>query len=161
MLKEILFNQSVRFGMPIYKHLKQHKLLLDTHVWFWLMIGDEKLSKTFITAVEKNIENDSILISAISTWELGMLVEKNRIELDIDCLDWVETALESRGVNLVPITPRIAIQSTRLPEISHGDPADKILIATAHEYNAVFVTHDQKILEYGKGRFINVYDPCK
>ena len=60
----------------------------------------------------------------------------------------------------MPITPRIAIQSTRLPENAHGDPADKILIATAHECNAVLVTHDQKILEYGKGRFIYVYDPC-
>lgn len=147
--------------MPIYKQLKQHKLLLDTHVWFWLMVGDEKLSKSFRDGVEKNIENESILISAISIWELGILVEKKRIELEMDCLDWIEQALENRGMNLVPITPKIAIQSTRLPENVHGDPADKILIATAHEYNAVLVTHDQKILDYGKGRFVYVYDPCK
>ena len=145
--------------MPIYKQLKQHKLLLDTHVWFWLMNGDEKLGRPFKDAVKRNIETESILISAISIWELGMLVEKKRIELEMDCLDWVEQALDSRGINLAPITPRIAIQSTRLPENIHGDPADKILIATAHEYNAVLVTHDQKILEYGKGRFVNVHDP--
>lgn len=147
--------------MPIYKQLKQHTILLDTHVWLWLMMGNEKLSNSFKKAVDRNIENESILISAISLWELGMLVEKKRIELEMDCLDWVEQALENRGINLMPITPRIAIQSTRLPEEIHGDPADKILIATAHEHNAVLVTHDQKILEYGKGRFINVFDPCK
>jgi PIN domain nuclease of toxin-antitoxin system len=151
----------MRSGMPIYKHLKKHKLLLDTHVWVWLMTADEKLSTSFKNIIERNSEKESILISAITIWELGMLVEKKRIELEMDCLDWVEQALESPGIDLVPITPRIAIQSTRLPENVHGDPADKILIATAHEYNAVFVTHDQKILEYGKGKFINVYDPCK
>lgn len=42
----------------------------------------------------------------------------------------------------------------------HGDLADRILIATANKYNALLVTHDQKILDYGKGKFIGVYDPC-
>lgn len=147
--------------MPICKQLKQHKLLLDTHIWFWLMIGHEKLNKVFKEAVNRGIEHDSILISAISIWELGMLVEKKRIELEMDCLDWIEQALESRGINLVPINPRIAIQSTRLPENIHADPADRILIATANVYNAILITHDQKIIDYGKGRFISVYDPCK
>lgn len=146
--------------MPIHKQLKQHKLLLDTHVWIWLMIGHENLSKAFKDSIKKNIENESILISAISVWELGMLVEKGRIELEMDCLDWVERALQNPGVRLIPLTPSIAIQSTRLPGITHTDPADKILIATAHENQAVFVTHDRKILEYGKGDFAHVYDPC-
>lgn len=146
--------------MPIFKHLKQHVILLDTHVWYWVMLGDKRLSKSFRNAIEKSAENESILISAISIWEFGMLVEKKRIELEMDCMDWVEQALGSQGINLVSLTPLIAIQSTRLPENAHGDPADKILIATAHEYHAVLVTHDQKILDYGKGKFINVYDPC-
>lgn len=87
-----------------------------------------------------------------------MLVEKNRIELDIDCLDWVEEAL-SMGINLIPICPKIAVLSSRLPGTVHGDPADKIPIATAYEHNAILISHDQKILEYGQGKFITVYDP--
>jgi PIN domain nuclease of toxin-antitoxin system len=146
--------------MPLLKKLKQHKLLLDTHVWFWLMIGDKKLNKIFFTAVENSVSEESMLISAISIWELGMLVQKQRIELEMDTLDWVEQSLESRKIMLAPITPRIAVQSSRLPENVQGDPADRILIATAHAYNAVFVTHDQKILDYGQGQYINVYDPC-
>lgn len=146
--------------MPVYKSLKKHKLLLDTHVWIWLMLGDERLNLSFRRAVEQYKEKELILVSAISVWELGMLVERKRIQLEIDCLDWVEQAFASSNVNLIPLTPRIAIQSTRLPETPHGDPADRILIATAHEYNAILITHDQKILDYGKSKFIGVYDPC-
>jgi PIN domain nuclease of toxin-antitoxin system len=146
--------------MPVYKNLRKHKLLLDTHVWIWLMLGDERLNLSFRRAVEQYKEEERILISAISVWELGMLVERERIQLEIDCLDWVEQALSSLNIALIPLTPRIAIGSSRLPEKPHGDPADRILIATAHELNAVLVTHDQKILEYGKSKFIAVYDPC-
>ena len=145
--------------MPVYKNLKKHKLLLDTHVWIWLMLGDERLNLSFRHAVEQYKDKERILVSAISVWELGMLVERKRIQLEIDCLDWVEQVFESSNVNLIPLTPRIAIQSTRLPETPHGDPADRILIATAHEYNAILITHDQKILDYGKSKFIGVYDP--
>lgn len=147
--------------MPVYKNLKQHKLLFDTHVWIWLMLGNECLSTSFRQAVEKYKEKELLFLSAISVWELGMLVERKRIELEIDCLDWVEQALEGSEITLLPLIPRIAIQSTRLPDNPHGDPADRILIATAHEHRAVLVTHDQKILEYGKGQFIGVFDPCQ
>jgi PIN domain nuclease of toxin-antitoxin system len=100
-----------------------------------------------------------ILISPISIWEIGMLVEKNRISIEMDVLDWVEQSLEGSGTKLVPISPRVAIQSSRLPGIIHGDPADRILVATAFEENAVLVTCDRQLLEYGKGRFISVYNP--
>lgn len=146
--------------MPILKNLHQHKVVLDTHVWFWLMQGDKKLSNSFKNSINKCREMDHVFISAISVWEIGMLAEKKRIEFNIDRMDWIELALNIPGVNLLPISPKIAIQSTRLPEEIHGDPADRILVASAHDQNAVLVTHDEKLLEYGKGRYINVYDPC-
>jgi PIN domain nuclease of toxin-antitoxin system len=144
--------------MPVHKSLGQHKLLLDTHVWIWLMLGDEKLSVSFRHTVEHYKEKELMFVSAISIWELGMLVERKKICLEMDCLDWVEEGL-GNGINLLHLTPRIAIQSTRLPENPHGDPADRILMATAYEHHAILVTHDQKILNYGKGKFIDVYDP--
>ena len=122
------------------------------------MFGDERLNTSFRRTIEKNKDKDLIFISPISIWEVGMLVQKKRIELEIDCLDWVEEALSR--VSLLTFTPRIAIQSTRLPENPHGDPADRILIATAYEHNAILVTHDQKIIDYGKSQFIGVFDPC-
>ncbi len=103
--------------MPLYKSLKKHKLLLDTHVWIWLMLGDERLSPSFRR-------------------EIG------------------------HSKKLIPLTSRMTIESPRLPENPQGDPAARILISSAHEYNAVLVTHDQKILDYGKRESVSVYDPC-
>ncbi len=145
--------------MPIVKQLKRHKLLLDTHVWIWVLMGEEKLKKSFISSLEAAAANDNIYIAAISLWEIGMLVERKRIELEMDCLDWIQQALDMPGINLMPLSPQIAVQSSRLPGSFHGDPADRILVASAFESKAVLVTHDQKILAYGKDKFIHVYDP--
>jgi PIN domain nuclease of toxin-antitoxin system len=145
--------------MPLVRQLKQHKLILDTHVWIWLMGGEPIFNSSFLKVVDHNQSHHNILISAISIWEVGMLVEKKRLELEMDCLDWIEQSLSSPGIKLSPLSPRIAIQSTRLPGNAHGDPADRILIATAHEEGAVLVTCDQKLLEYGKDPFVSVYNP--
>ena len=83
--------------------------------------------------------------------------EKKRIEIDMEVLDWIEQALE--GMELCPITPRIAIQSTKLAGEVHGDPVDRMLIATAFEKNAVLVTGDKKILQYAKGKLLSAFNP--
>ncbi len=145
--------------MPLLKDLKRHKLLLDTHVLIWLMQGNTVLSQPFRKAVNQSQDRDGILISAISIWEIGMLEEKGRIALGMDCFDWIDQMLSLPGMTLVPLSPRIAIQSSRLPGQPHGDPADRILLASAHEENAVLVTCDEKLLAYGHDRFINVYNP--
>ena len=145
--------------MSVLKKLQKRKLLLDTHVLIWLMTGDKSLSNTFKSAIDRCAKLENILISTISIWEIGMLVEKKRITLEMDRLEWIEEALNSPGIQEAPITPRIAMQSTRLPGKLHSDPADQILVATAREHSAVLVTHDAKILNYGNGRFINVFDP--
>ncbi len=145
--------------MPIVENLRQHKILLDTHTWLWVMIGDSILKPSFRKAFDNSLKIHSVLISPISIWEIGMLVEKKRIEIDMDTQEWVDQALDIPGIRLSAMTPRIAIQSTRLPGVLHADPADRILIATAHEENAVLVTCDEKILKYGKDKFINVHDP--
>lgn len=145
--------------MPILKKIQQHKLLLDTHIWLWVASRNPIISSNFLKLINHDHDHDGILISTISVWEIGVLVEKKRITLDLDCMDWIEIALKSPRITLATFTPRIAVQSTRLPGPIHGDPADRILIATAHEENAVLVTCDKKILAYGKDRFISVYDP--
>lgn len=145
--------------MPILKNLKQHKILLDTHVWLWAMAGSSRLSKGFALNFEKLLKQKRVLISPMSIWEIGMLVDKGRIELDIDVLEWVNQALGIPGIKLCPMEPRMIIQSTRLSGEMHGDPVDRLLVATAYEQNAVLVTCDQKILAFGKGKFITVLDP--
>jgi PIN domain nuclease of toxin-antitoxin system len=145
--------------MPVIKAIKQHKILLDTHVLIWLVNGDSAISQMFRKEVDLVSQKSSILISPITIWEIGMLVEKGRIELEMDCHEWVERILALPGIQLAPLSPRIAIQSTRLPGNLHADPADRILIATAHIEDAVLITADKKILAYGQDRFVHVHDP--
>lgn len=145
--------------MPIVSKILQHKILLDTHIWIWLLQGNTSLSVSFREAVDRLSLQEAILISPISIWEVGMLVEKKRISLEMDCMDWVQKALAIPGFTLAPISPRIAIESCRLPGEVHGDPADRLLLATAHEENAVLVTCDEKLLHYGKKGFIALHDP--
>ncbi len=150
----------MRSGMPIVDKILKHKLLLDTHIWIWLMNENPVFSDSFYTAIDRLSSQDGILISPISIWEIGMLVEKKRITLEMDCMDWIQKSLSAPGVSIAPLTPRIAIQSCRLPGNIHGDPADRILLATAHEENAVLVTCDEILLKYGKENFVFLYNPC-
>ena len=123
------------------------------------MTGSSILTKTFHLTFEKSLKSQGILISPMSIWEIGMLVEKKRIEIEMDTLDWIERALDTPGIDLCPITPRIAVQSTRLTGEVHGDPVDRLLIATAFEKNTVLVTCDRKILQYAKGKTISAFNP--
>jgi PIN domain nuclease of toxin-antitoxin system len=147
--------------MPILKELKQHKILIDTHVWLWAMAGSSALTKEFIQSFERILKFNGVLISPMSIWEIGMLVDKKRIEIEMDVMDWIEHSLDTPGVTLAPITPQIAIQSTRLAGTVHGDPVDRLLIATAHVENAILVTCDEKIIHYGKDKFISVHNPSR
>ena len=149
----------MRSGMPIVESLQQHQVIFDTHVFLWHMFGNSMLSIKFRKKIERIQKLHPVLVSPMSIWEIGMLSERGRISLEMDCLEWVEQALLDPGFTLSTLSPQIAILSSRLPGGIHGDPVDGILIATAFETHAVLVTCDEKILEYGKNHFISVHDP--
>jgi PIN domain nuclease of toxin-antitoxin system len=132
-------------------------LLLDTHVWIWLMNGDvEMLSPASRNAIVRASQIGKLRVSAITVWEVGMLEAKGRIRLTKGCLDWVNEALSAPGMALLPLSPEVAIESSRLPGSFHGDPADRILAATSRIYNAILVTQDSKLLDYGKENYLSV-----
>ena|SRR6266853_1272386 len=134
-------------------------LLLDTHVWFWLAEATSgKLSPTCLHRIRSASGAGGILISAISVWEVANLDAKKRVALSIGCHEWVREALRGPGIELVDLSPEIAIESTRLPEGFHADPADRILIATARNRNAILVTADRAILEYSRSKHVRVLD---
>ena len=145
--------------MPLVSELKQHKLLLDTHVWIWLASGNSILSPATRKAIDRAKDQEHLLISPISVWEISMLVERKRIVLDRDLADWLNQWIESPGILTAEFSFQVALLSNRLPGNLHGDLADRILIATAYHENAVLVTADEKILAYGKDSFISVYNP--
>lgn len=145
--------------MPIVKDIKQHKLLLDTHVWIWVAEGNPILSPAARKAVDRAKEQEHLLISPISIWEISMLVERKRIILEMDVTDWLKQWIELPGILNAEFSFEVAILSNRLPGVIHSDPADRILIATSYVESAVLVTADEKILKFGENHFISVYDP--
>jgi len=129
-------------------------LLLDTHVLVWLMFGDHRLREQGRDAIRRACREDRVLVSAITPWEIGILVSKKRIDLYRDVMDWVRDALSLPGVSLVPLSAEIAVGSTRLPWEMHADPADRILVATARNLGATLVTADRALLNMaGNGHF--------
>ena len=83
-----------------------------------------------------------------------MLEAKGRLRFAIPCIEWVKKALSAPGLLLASLTPEIAVESSRLPGGFHGDPADRIIAATARQIEAILVTNDQKLLDYGDSGFI-------
>lgn len=87
-------------------------------------------------------------VSAISCWEIAKLVEYGRLELPVSLDEWFDQALDYPGVQLLALTPEIAIESARLPGEFHRDPADQLIVATARVYGCPLVTSDEKIVNY-------------
>lgn len=131
-------------------------LLLDTHVWIWLVNGDATLGPRSQAALTAASVQGRLLVSAISVWELGRLEAKGRISLSQPCLQWVQQALSLPGIVLAPLTPEIAVESSRLPGSFHGDPADRILVATARVTGAAIATRDQRIIDYAAQSHLTV-----
>src|SRR5580658_2272894 len=133
---------------------RRPRLLLDTHTLIWSMNEGLKLGKVAKESIWVAGTEDGVLVSAITPWEIGLLVSKGRLTLNVDVMDWIRGALTVPGVTLVPLGPEIAVASTRLPFDIHADPVDRILVATARHLGAVLVTADRALLEIaGKGHF--------
>jgi PIN domain nuclease of toxin-antitoxin system len=119
-------------------------IILDTHAWIWWNSAPDKLSAAARAAIDGA---DQLGVSAISCWEVSMLVAKGRLGLDRDVLTWVQEALPEELVQLLPVSPTIAVRAGAL-ESFHGDPADRLIVATALELNGALVTRDGRIRDY-------------
>jgi PIN domain nuclease of toxin-antitoxin system len=134
-------------------------LLLDTHVWIWLLDGTPgKLSAACLALLRRGSREDRLWISPISVWEVATLESKKRVTLSMDCRSWVEAGLRAPGVRLAEFSPAVAIDSAHLPGQLHGDPADRILVATARQRKAVLVTKDAAILSYAALGHVSALD---
>lgn len=123
-------------------------VLLDTHVWVWLMEGRQGVRPEAVKLVERAADASSLRVSIISAWEIAMLEAKGRLSFDVPCEEWVVRAFGVPGLSLMPLTPTICVRSCRLPEVFPGDPADRLIVSTARELGAVLVTRDEEILRY-------------
>ena len=124
------------------------RYLLDTHTWIWWHLHPENLSSRAHAIIANPKSYEELLLSAISTWELCKLLEKNKLRLSLQGDIWMKKAFEALPLRVVPITPGIAWQSTTLPQPFHDDPADQIIVATARSEEAVILTRDKLIQGY-------------
>lgn len=125
-------------------------IVLDTHVLLWWVSGAvDKLSKPASSALENASGNEaSIFVSAISAWEIAVLIEKGRLVLSMDVEEWLSHVASLPEVRFLPVDRHTAVQSVRLPGAFHSDPADRIIVATARRLNLPLVTADEHIRNY-------------
>ena len=125
-------------------------LLLDTNVAIWLL-RNEQLAPAATAAINASHQAAGILfVSAITAWEVGLLVSRNRLKLLMTPQRWFAQLLNITGVQLAELTPDILIMSSFLPGDPPQDPADRIIIATARELGATLITRDGLILKYAE-----------
>lgn len=115
--------------------------VFDTHVWVWSAAGDPRAER--IRAF-----SGTAMVSAISQWEVSMLATKGRLSLKPDEESWFSANLEA-PVSLAPLTAEISMASCRLPDF-HGDPADRIIVATAIILGVPLITADEKIIQWNE-----------
>ena len=127
------------------------RLLLDTHIALWLDSGDDRLRASSRALIEECWQNGgTILVSSVTAWEIALLVDTRRIDLDIPIEQWFERFVDRPGIEVVPLSYRAACRCYRLPHLEHRDPADRLLIATAIELTCPLVTYDQRIAGFAK-----------
>lgn len=124
-------------------------IVIDTHVLLWWVSGDKSLSATAAKAIKDTLDNGGeVIVSAISAWEISMLIERGRLILSMDVGSWLEEVTQIDGVRFAPVDNEISIKSTMLPGEFHTDPADRMIVATARKLAVSLVTADDKIRNY-------------
>ncbi len=122
--------------------------VLDTHTWVWWVTDDRRLSRRARSAIDKALPRGELHLSMISIWEMAKKVEKGQLALDRPLDDWLETALGADGLQVSEMTRPILIESCRLPQPFHGDPADQIIVATARDLSATLISKDARLRDY-------------
>jgi len=123
-------------------------IVLDTHVLVWWVSGDPALSRAARNVIQEQQLSGEIIISAISAWEIAMLVDRGRLVLSMDVDSWLSAVARIERMRFVAVDREIGVKSVTLPGDFHKDPADRMIVATCHVLSAPLVTADSKIQEY-------------
>ena len=118
-------------------------LLLDTHVWFWHLIGSERLPVRLREALDSR--PGECWLSPISIWEIGMLAQKRRIQLGSELRTWVSEAFKAFPLRIADLNHEVALASLEV-KLPHKDPADRFLAATAQVFDLTLATVDGRLI---------------
>lgn len=119
-------------------------IVLDTHVLLNDALDPKRLTRRARAAIERGQAEESLACSDISLWETAMLIAHGRLRVDADAKTFLERVLQSRSIRVLPITPEIAVLA-QSEEFAHGDPADRIIAATALAHRARLVSADARL----------------
>lgn len=120
------------------------KLLLDTHIWLWGLLEPERLVPAVRAALQS--PDNELWLSPISVWEALVLAERGRMSVTVAPAEWVQQMVQALPRREAPLTHDIAVVSRRLA-LSHQDPADRFLAATAQVLGLTLVTADERLLQ--------------
>ncbi len=126
------------------------RLLLDTHVLVWLAEGLDDLPPKSRRLIDEAASSTGLAVSAISFWEIAMLESRGRIALSSPISDWRKIVITTNGMQEIPVSGDITIESVRLPGEFHSDPADRLIAATARIHGLRLGTRDSRLLAYGE-----------
>lgn len=126
-------------------------VLLDTHIVLWLDSGNERLRPSTRALIDGHWRNGgTVFLSAVTAWEIALLVDTGRIEPDSAVEAWIERFLDRPGIKAVPLDHRAACRSSTLRHFPHRDPADRLLIATAIELSCRLSAYDERIVRFSE-----------
>lgn len=120
-------------------------LLLDTHVWVWWLTGSGDLSAGERRGLDRAAAAGAVRVSAISLWEAQLLHHRKRLELPLPFSDWLSRAADPGVATVLPLDLDVVLAVDDLPATFHGDPADRLIVATARAHALPLATHDRAI----------------
>lgn len=117
-------------------------LVADTHAFFWWMTRSKRLSNDAARALNRASRAGRVHVSAISLFEIGVLARTSTIKLNVPIGQWLDAVCSLPEVEIEPVGREIAQIASGISESAHGDPADRIIVATALHLGATIVTAD-------------------
>lgn len=121
-------------------------IVMDTCAIIWDALDPTQLTQKAKDAINKADANNTLMIADISIWEIAMLIQKKRLEIDTTASHFIKLFLQSRNVSVMPISAEIAEMSVSFSSDINNDPADRLILATAIVHNAKLVTADNNLL---------------
>jgi PIN domain nuclease of toxin-antitoxin system len=125
------------------------KAVLDTHMWVWWLLADSPLPDRERRALDRLAASRDLCLPAICQWEAQMLHARGRITLPLPFATWLRRATSGDVLSVLPITADVIAAVDELPAAFHGDPADRLIVATARIHELPLATHDASIRKSG------------
>lgn len=120
-------------------------VLLDTHVWLWWLLGSDQLPKKERDGLDRLAGRGALRVAAVSLSETQMLHSKGRLSLNRPFDIWIRDAAAANVVQILPLDVEVVIALDGLPTSFHGDPADRLIVATSRAHRIPLATHDGAI----------------